>query len=65
MAHGNPIFHVCKECKQYILNPRFSSTPKWTLCGKISEQITEEKLKILIKLPFMTDLPYSWNWIKY
>ena len=65
MAHGNPIYHVCRECKQYILNPRFSPSPSCTICNKISEQITKEDLKQLIKLPFMADLPYSWNWIKY
>lgn len=46
MAHGNPIYHVCRECKQYILNPRFSPSPSCTICNKISEQITKEDLKL-------------------
>ena len=65
MAHGNPIYYVCKECKHYILNGRFSSTPICK-CGKKTEQISKNDLKVLVNLSFMDELSTSMNnWIKY
>lgn len=55
----------CKQCKQYILNGRFSPTPVCK-CGKKAQQITCSDLKELIKLTFMSELSMSFvNWTKY
>jgi hypothetical protein len=65
MAHGSMIYHVCKDCKQYILNNRFAFAPTCK-CGKISEQINKSDLKELVKLPFMSELSTNHiNWTKY
>ena len=66
MAHGTMIYHVCKQCKQYILNNRFSSAPICTECGKDAEQISTSELKQLVNLSFMKQLSTSHtNWTKY
>jgi hypothetical protein len=65
MAHGNPIYYVCKQSKQYILTNRFSQPPTCK-CGNKTEQISKSDLKELIKLPFMSELSTSFIfWTTY
>lgn len=65
MAHGSPIYHVCKECRQYILNGRFSSPPICK-CGKQAQQITKEDLKTLVQLFILDSLSTSHTqWTSY
>lgn len=65
MAHGNPIYYVCKNCRHYILNGRFSPGIICS-CTKKCEQISKSDLKQLVKLPFMEELSNSHiRWTKY
>lgn len=44
MAHGNPIYHICKKCESIILIPRFSECLKCNKCKQKPEQITKREL---------------------
>lgn len=65
MAHGTNLYYVCKNCKQYKLNPRFSPAPICTSCNKEAEQITKENLKALVNLPLFSELVSNYSWTEY